>query len=259
MYVRLRTNNRYSLTDKGDYMSYMLDLGILALFALFVYSGIKRGILYMAINAGGTIVSAVIAPFLASLLSLSVYNMMFKQSILNMVNDAVAAIPHATAEEQASGIFGGLNSFALNVLSGLGIDEAALSEEIAHSRLEAADIVEGFIRPAAVRMVSTVLTLIIFVILMVIVSFLAVKLSKTISKTKLSIPNKIFGGIVGAAEALLIVMIMSLIIYFIMMFMPADNYQQMQEGINNTWFYKYIYEISLPDKIITWLNSGLSV
>ena len=43
------------------------------LFVLFIYSGIKRGIVFTAINIGGTIGAAVLSSFVASLVALPIY------------------------------------------------------------------------------------------------------------------------------------------------------------------------------------------
>ena len=57
---RVSTKIQY-FSQKGDCMNFLLDLGVILLFVLFIYSGIKRGIVFTAINIGGTIGAAVLS------------------------------------------------------------------------------------------------------------------------------------------------------------------------------------------------------
>ena len=242
--------------ETGDRMSLMLDIGVVALLVLFIYSGVKRGIIYMAINAGGSLLASVIAPFIASMLSLTVYNSFVKENIINGVNDATKDITTTDTLQKAQEIIDALSNFSLNAFSFLGIDSQSLAKELSVTRLDPGTIVESMIRVMAVKMISTVLTFVFFLILMFIVSFLAAKFTKAVDRTMLSGVNRACGAIVGVVEALLIIMILSLILYFVMMFLPPDSCKSLNDAINNSWLYKFIYNISLPDKIISMISLG---
>ncbi len=237
-------------------MSYLLDLGVVAIIGLFIYSGVKRGIVYMAINAVGSFLASVIAPFIASMLSLTVYNSFVKENIINSVNDAAKEITANDLVQKAQEIIDNLSNFSLNTFSFLGIDSESLAKELSITKLDAGIVVESMVRAAAVKMISTVLTFVFFLILMIIVSLIAAKFTKAIDKTKLSGANRTFGALVGLVEALLIIMILSLILYFVMMFLPPDSCKAVNDSINGSWLYKIIYDFSLPDKIISWISLG---
>ena len=235
-------------------MSFLLDFGIVAILALFVYSGIKRGIVYMAINTGGSLLAISFAPFISSMLSLTFYNSFVKSAIINMAESATKDIDTANITQKAEEIMNALSNFTLNVFSFTGITSERLAVELQTNYQDIPSMIEGLVRPTAIRMVSTVMTFLVFLMLMFLVSFLARKLTRAIDRTKLTIPNKVLGGVVGVVEALLVIMVLALIIYFVMMFLPPENCQAMRDSIDHTWFYKYIDQLSLPNKIISLLS-----
>lgn len=239
---------------QGDNMNYMLDLGVLLLFGLFIFSGAKRGILYMAINIGGTIAAALLSSFVASLIALPIYDSMIKSNLVNGLAEATRGIDKSQPVQAAQKIMQDLSNFTLNTFSFTGINTEQLAKQIKTTNLSLPEMLEGMLRPMAVKMVSIVLTIILFIIIMMIVSFLALRFTKAINKTTLGIPNRVFGGIVGAAEALLIIMVVSMIIHFAMMFLEPESCRKLSEDINKTWIYQYIYRISIPDMIISWLT-----
>ena len=236
-------------------MNVWLDLGVAALIILFGYSGFKRGLLYMAINAVGTIVSLVAASFVASMLSQLVYNLLFRDNIINGLTEATAGISTSDPVKAAEETLNAMSNFSLNVFSLLGINKDALGDTIRKSVIGIPGTVEEIIRPYALKTISCVLTMILYLIMMVIVAFLAKKMTNGIDRTVLGVPNKVLGMVLGVAEAVLIAMAVGLIVYFVMMFISPESCQSLRESINNTVFYRAIEKISLPEKIISWISS----
>lgn len=235
-------------------MNFLLDLGVILLFGLFVFSGAKRGIVYMAINIGGTIGAGLLSSFAASLLAMPIYNAFVKSNLVNSLAEATRGIDKSKPAEAAAQALESLSNFTLNTFSFTGIDAAQLAKDIKKTNLSIPDLLEGMLRPMAVKMISIILTVILFIIIMMVVSFLAVRFTKAINKTTLGIPNRIFGGLVGLAEALFIVMMITMIINFVMMFLSPEDCKNLNDDINKTWIYQYIYRISIPDAIISWLT-----
>ena len=237
-------------------MNIWLDLGIAALIILFGYSGFKRGLIYMVLNAVGTVVALVASAFLSSMFSLLVYNLVFKQNILNGLTEATKQITTSDPALMAQQTLDSVSNFSLNVFSFLGLDSKALSDTLQKSVLGIPETVEEIIRPFAVKMISCVLTIVFFLILMIVVSFLVKKFSAMFNRIKIvGIPNQIFGAVVGIVQGIFVSMLMTLILYFVMMFISPTHCEALRESINNTIFYSFITKISLPELIINWLSS----
>lgn len=235
-------------------MNYMLDLGVLLLFGLFIFSGVKRGIVYMGINIAGTVGAALASSFLASLCALPLYDALVKNNLLHALTEATKGLEKSEPVKAAQSIMETLSNFTLNTFSFTGIDTASLTDTIKKTNLSIPDMLEGMLRPMAVKMVSIVLTIVLFLILMMIVAFLAAKFSKSVNRTMLGVPNRVLGGIAGAAEALVIVMVITMIVHFVMMFLSPEKCANLDSDINKTWIYQYIYRISFPDAIINMLT-----
>lgn len=236
-------------------MNIWLDLGVAALIILFGYSGYKRGLVYMAINTAGTVVALVASSFLSSMLSLMVYNLLFRDNIVNGLTQATQSISTADPMQAAAETWNAVSNFTLNVFSLLGIDQKGLADTIQQSVLNIPGTIEEMIRPYAVKMISSVLTMILYLIMMIVVAFLAKKLSKGVNRTFLGTPNRILGALVGVVEAVLISMVIALILYFVMMFISPESCQNLRDAVDKTVFYRLIEKISLPERIISWISS----
>ncbi len=238
-------------------MNAWLDIGIVALILLFGYSGFKRGLVYMGLNIAGTVVSLIAASTLGSMLSMMVYNLLVKDNVINGLTEATANISAATPLQAAADVMQALSNYPLNVFSLLGIDQNALADMIKNSVVSIPVMIEETIRPFAVRTISCILTVFLYLILMIIIGFLSKKFSKGVDRTALKTPNKVLGALVGVAEALLIAMLLVLIIYFVMMFISPENCTSLRESISHSIFYRLIDTINLPQMIISWISSLL--
>ncbi len=242
------------MSKKGDIVSIWIDCGILALVLLFGFSGYKRGIVYMGINAGGTIVAMLASSFIASGLGQLVYNMICKQSIINGLSDATQGISMSDPIQAAKDTMGAVSNFTQNVFSMMGITQESLATHLKTSPVDIANTVEEMIRPTAIKMVSAILAVVLFLIFSIIVAFLANKFSKDIDRTKLGVPNKVLGMTVGVIEAVFITMMVSLIVYFTMMLVSSTGYESLTNTVDHTVFCKIITKINFPNKIISWLS-----
>ena len=234
-------------------MNVWLDIGIAALIVLFAFSGFRRGIVYTVLNVVSTVASMLGASLLSGLIAMPIYNGFVKDGILKALGQVVSGIPLQDPANAAQQIIEKLSNFDLNVFSLLGIDKTALADTIRKTSFDLPAAIEEILRPYATKMVSCVLTFVIFLILMVIASFLTKKLSKAVKKTMLKTHDRILGALIGVVEAVLIAMLLALIIYFVMMFISPESCRSFRESVNNTIFYRLITKISLPDMILNWL------
>ncbi len=237
-------------------MNVWLDLGIAALIILFGYSGFKRGFIYMVLNAAGTIVSLIAASFLSSMFSLLIYNLAFKQNIINGLTDATSQITTSDPAQMAQQTIEAVSNFVLNVFSFLGLDQQSLANTLKESVIGIPETLEEIIRPFAVKMISCVLTIVFFLVLMIVVGFLIKKFSAMLNKIKIiGVPNRILGIVVGVVQAVFVSMLLTLILYFVMMFIDPQSCESLRQSIDNTIFYSLIKKISLPELIINWLST----
>ena len=236
-------------------MNFWLDFGIAVLIGLFCFSGYKRGAVYMAVNTAGTIAAVVLASVLASPVALPVYNWILKDNIINGLTGATSSIVKSEGAEMAKQTMAVMSNFTKNAFSFMGVDQNKLAKALDDSVIGIPGTIEEMIRPAAVSMVSVVLTFIFFLLLMIVVGIVAKKLTKTVNRTFLAVPNRLIGLGIGLVEAVFIAMLMTLLVYFFMMFISPESCIALKDAIDNTVFFKFIRQINLPRIIMSWLSA----
>ncbi len=238
-------------------MNFFLDFIVIAVIALFVATGFKKGFIYSIVNLLGTAISVVVSSVAGSMLALPIYNSVVQKSIIDGVDGIVRSLPEeTTALQTANEVMEQSSTFINNIFTFSGVTSDSLSNEIMSTNLSVPDLVETLVRPYAVRMISTILTILLFVVLTIIVKLIADALTKTIEFVKLGTVNRILGIVFGVAESALVIMVITLMIYFVMMYLPSGMCNDLHNGINQTYLYRYIYQYSMPDQIITQLTLG---
>lgn len=232
-------------------MTLLFDLGIVALVGLFAYSGYRKGLIISLVNVAGTIIACVVASILSSVLSTAIYTNFIEKAILSSVENAAETVPvNAEALEQAGEVLSNLPNALCNMLAFLGVNSDGLASEMVSTNLGIPELVESLVRPNAIRLISTILTVVLFIIITIVLKYAAHIATKALEAVKLGTVNKILGGIFGVAESAFIIMVITLLVYFVTMFMSPESCDYVNDRINETMIYKVIYQYSMPDAII---------
>ena len=232
-------------------MTLLLDVGIVALVIMFAIGGYKKGLLISLVNVAGTIIACALAPLVSSVFSTMIYDSFIKEEITESVSKATEGIPANMGDiERVTEILSKLPNSINNMLSFVGVQADGLAAEAISTRLDVPELIEGIVRPNAMRLISTVLTVILFIIISVGLKFAAGLATKALEAVKLGTINKMLGGVFGIAESAFIIMMVTLLVYFVMMFMSPEGCAYVNDRINETVLYKIIYQYSMPDAII---------
>ena len=236
-------------------MALLLDIGVVALVVLFAIGGYKKGLLISVVNVVGTVVACAVSPFLASMFSPLVYDNFIKSVIIDSLNKATYGIQAKDLEniEKIGEVLEKLPNSITNMLSITGLHNDNIVSELTTTNLSFVELIEGSIRPYADRLISTVLTIILFILISVGLKCAAHIATKVAEAVKLGTVNKIFGGVFGVAESAFIIMMITLLIYFVSMFVSPESHEYINKSISDTVIYKFIYQYSMPDKILSML------
>ena len=234
-------------------MTLLFDIGVIAIVVLFAISGYRKGLLVSVVNVVGTVVAAAVSPVLASVFSSMVYTNFIRGAIIDSVAKAAEDIPiNTTALQKATELLANVPNSIFNMLSlENGMETQKMSEAIsASTNLDLPNLVESMVSTKALGLISTILTVIFFIILSAALKYAAYLMTKTLEAVKLGGVNKAFGGIFGIVEAAFIIMVITCLIYFVTMFMSPESFDYINDRINETILYKFIYQYSMPDAII---------
>ena len=236
----------------------MLDVIVLAVIAFLVIGGYMRGFLQAVVGLVGSLVSVALSAAGASILAPEIYANFVQQRVVDAIGGMLPEFDARTkAVEIADTLQKQLPDYAKNALEMTGIDYNQLVQEITKTNLSIPEMVEGMIRPVLIRLVTVIAAFIIFMILVSIISILTRSVSVVAQKTGLAGADRVLGAVLGLAEAAVLIMIMTMIIYFLLVLMPQENAQELQQAIDSSLLYKQIYMFNLPDIIMNAI-SGLS-
>lgn len=233
----------------------VIELIVIAIALVFIYSGYRRGIIYMAINLAGTVVSVALAVFLSSIFAPMIYHSFVKDTVISELSSATSEISLADPALAAEQTLDSAPDFTKNILSYLDVDKKTLTEKLEKTTYGLPETVEEMVRPGGIKVVACVMMIILFLILMVISAYLANRFTKDINKTILSVPNKLFGAAAGFVEAAFIIMVIDVILFFVMMFVSPSAYDGLNDSIHNTIFFRLLTAFNIPDRLITLLSS----
>lgn len=237
---------------------YVLDVIVLAVIAFLVIGGYMRGFLQVVVGLVGSLVSVALSAAGASILAPEIYANFVQQRVVDAIGGMLPEFDARTkAVEIADTLQKQLPDYAKNALEMTGIDYNQLVQEISKTNLSIPEMVEGMIRPVLIRLVTVIAAFIIFMILVSIISILTRSVSVVAQKTGLAGADRVLGAVLGLAEAAVLIMIMTMIIYFLLVLMPQENAQELQQAIDSSLLYKQIYMFNLPDMIMNAI-SGLS-
>ncbi len=238
-------------------MNIVLDIIVVAAVFLFVFSGYKRGLINTVVHFFGAAVASIASSIIGSFLALHLYNTYIRFKIIQLISDNMPEITMASkANEIANGLMDNLPDYAKNFLSLAGFDIKSLTKEIANTKAKIPELIESLVRPISLKVTTIIITLALFVVFVAILSIFTKSLTSAVDIIGLSGINKLLGAVLGVLAAAVIVMIVSLVLYLLIAFLPPDSAEFIRNGINNSYIYKYIYSINLPEYLITIVTNG---
>lgn len=226
-------------------MSLLLDGIVLLIILLCFFVGWRRGAAITLLNFVALVAAFTVAVLLSPSLSNSIYETFFKSGVTEKISQSIGNSIGDGAEAVITGILSAIPSFAAVFLSGTSFDRGTISQWIENNNQEsissAATAVEGLISPAFTALIGIILMIILFFVLYAVFKALARLLSKFFELPVLSLINRVFGGVIGIAEGVILVM---LVVSLVRMAMPltGDSIPFLtQEAIDGSFLFKAFY------------------
>lgn len=239
-------------------MSIVLDVIIIAIAALFVYSGYKRGLLSSVINFAGSAVSTLLASLIAPMLAVNLYDSFVGVKLEGLIEKKLPEMYMGIKPEEISDkLMKDLPDFVLNAFGLSGIDKAKLTSEISKGMDNIPYLVGNLLKPLAMRLLTIILTLALFLIFTAIVSIITRALTKASDFIGLSTTNKILGAVLGILAAAVIVMVTALLMNVLVVFLPSDSAEYLKQAIDKSIMFRYIYyDLNVPGQLINVMING---
>ena len=185
------------------------DIIIIAVFALLFFIDFKRGIAITILNVAGVALTGFLAYHISNFLASWVYTAFVQQTLTTNLQQMIdtQGINSAIANS-----FSALPNWVMGLLgfflSIFGLDSSVYTNDFQVSNSAAAAVstsVENLIQPVITGMFRLVIGVVISIIIFIIIKILVKKLARVFKIPVVKQINKLLGGVLGLAEAAILV------------------------------------------------------
>lgn len=185
------------------------DIIIIAVFALLFFIDFKRGIAITILNVAGVALTGFLAYHISNFLASWVYTAFVQQTLTTNLQQMIdtQGINSAIANS-----FSALPNWVMGMLgfflSIFGLDSSVYTNDFQVSNSAAAAVstsVENLIQPVIIGMFRLVIGVVISIIIFIIIKILVKKLARVFKIPVVKQINKLLGGVLGLAEAAILV------------------------------------------------------
>lgn len=185
------------------------DIIIIAVFALLFFIDFKRGIAITILNVAGVALTGFLAYHISNFLASWVYTAFVQQTLTTNLQQMIdtQGINSAIANS-----FSALPNWVMGMLgfflSIFGLDSSVYTNDFQVSNSAAAAVstsVENLIQPVITGMFRLVIGVVVSIIIFIIIKILVKKLARVFKIPVVKQINKLLGGVLGLAEAAILV------------------------------------------------------
>lgn len=222
-------------------MSILLDAGIILLFAIFIVSGLKRGLVRSLIGFVATVIAIVLSMYLSKIASIFIYDNFIKNNLLVQINDILNEYVGRDLNEKTAAVFNELPKMLSNTLMFCGVTSNVVGDVIENSTGNASYELVKLFSPTIISVIRTILVPFIFVVIYTPLNFLNRIIGRIFKVPGLRQIDQVLGAIIGALKGFLLIV---LITFLLKMFLPMmSNIPDIfsKNTIESTFLFKEFY------------------
>ncbi len=232
-------------------MSWILDVAVVAIFALTVLAGFRKGFLDSVIGFVGLLAALVLAFFASGIVADGVYTAFIEKPVQTAIVeniDGATAQAGASLQENLQNAEEALPKFVKSLMEKNEVSLVSLADK-AETGMQntgeqiAAAVTENVVRPAMTLLIRCIAFIVLFIALTFVCAFLGKIIGKIIKHTPFKGPDKLLGGVLGAVKGLLWVLLAVTVMQMIAGF-TADDALISKKSIEETSVVKVIAEIN---------------
>lgn len=224
----------------------ILDLILLAIVLVLTIIGVMRGIFRTLFHLASVVVAVFAACALSGVIAQFVYDTYIAPTVLQSVNDTLAASGHSVGEI-AENVLTSLPAALGGMLSLFGVTEDTLAnslEGISKNTEGLAEALSSAISAPVLSVLSTVFAVLLFLVLVLIFRLIGTRLMGFLERLPvLGVLNRILGGALGVCEGAALCV---LLIFVLRLMLPYQTGGLItEEMINESVVFKTIYMSNL--------------
>ena len=231
----------------------ILDIIMIAIVALFLFIGLRRGIAKTLYGLASIVLSGILAYFSGRFFANLLYKNLIYKSISEGVTNAVSNTAHSS-ESVAQGVLDGIPDFFSGILSMFGISGKTLSTSIdVKSSSEAiTSSINSVVAPIIVSVFSALFIIVLFLIFLLLFKLLGRHILRLFELPVIRWINAFLGGVFGLGEG--IVLVFAAIIVLRMVLPLCEHPFITNDMINSSYLFKTIYNSGFASLITNVVN-----
>jgi len=240
-------------------MEYLLDFILLAIFALMLYSGVKRGFVHTVISA----VAVFAAMLLASALSKTAAPWLYVTFVQETATQAVAAslppgVDITLSVEQAKQVMQELPEVWSALAATVGIDLNEVIASIGGGAPQATDVAarvaEWILRPIAEAVLRVVAFAVCMIVLYILIRILMLILDRVFKLPVLKSANKLLGALLGAVKGILFLLLICTVLQVVAGFMEDSAFAEAVAASRLVQLLNLTKAIGAANPVVLWYN-----
>lgn len=228
----------------------ILDIVSLVIILIFIVAGIKNGAAKVISGFAAAIASFVVSIFGAHFLSMLVYNLFFKQTIISNINSIISNPKLVTAAEKADAFLSSVPGMFNNAFDYFDTTEANLVNWFQSSSV---DKIENLIKAPITGIVSVITFILIFALVFFLLKKLFGLLAKVFRLPVIRVVDSLFGFFLGALEGILAVYFIVLIFRLLIPLTGNRLFLFNEEYVSCSYFFSRLYSGGLTSFLQSFL------
>lgn len=206
------------MAGNGGVMQYIIDIVLLAIFALVIFLGVKKGLFYTLFELAAYVVSVLVARLGSVQLSEIIYKSYIESPIKTEITGALKNVTGPELVEKVQSYADSIPTQLDSVMELIGIDKNQLVSSVTSSADQTGKklvetIMDNVVHPVSTAIIQTVLFILIAVVLSFILRLIIGALDKFIKDLPvIGKANKALGGVFGTVKGIIVVGICAMVI-----------------------------------------------
>lgn len=226
-------------------MFLVIDIILVAVFALFVYTAMKKGFMLSLLEFLAVIISFVLAYSLSPVVAEAAYDGFVEKQLVESVEDKIDEnFSLEETGEQTEQLLDAIPDYMVVFAESFGISVNDIKHDLAKEDLSnenlATELVENIAQPVAIGALTVVSFLILAVVLQIILKVLARLISGVFKLPVIGSANKILGAILGACKGIVVVIFICTVLTVV--FSSGDN--EIADAVNDSLVINALDEIN---------------
>lgn len=225
-------------------MAYIIDILIIALFAVLVGLAYKKGFISTVIDTFSVVISAIISHKIFEGVAEKAYNILVRDLVetrFERVLDDISS--NLSVSDKITAMIDGLPQGAVKLAQIMGVNFSSLKASVTATNLSNDELIDLAVDKIGHLIMINITEVITFIVLFVLIT-ICLKFVASIFKKANDIPllgkfNALLGGVIGLVKALAIVYIVCTVFYFVA---GMSGAAPVVDAVNSSIIYGFIIE-----------------